>query len=201
MVDATPDSSHKEQTTFLLRYVLQNEGQFSVVERFLKYVDCSKKTGKKLAQMIMDTMVDHNIPLADCRAQSYDNAANMAGKYKGVQAKILAQYPAAIFSPYGCHTLNLCGNDAAESVTEAVSFFGTIQTIYNLFSSSPKRWEILVKHIGSSLHGISDTRWSYRVESVKPFAAHLPGIKKALEELLKLNLTAKSRNDVKRALR
>ena len=44
--------------------------------------------------MIINTMVDKNIPLADCRAQSYDNVANMADKYKGVQAKILAQYPA-----------------------------------------------------------------------------------------------------------
>ena len=73
--------------------------------------------------MIMDTMVDHNIPLADCRAQSYDNGANMSGKYKGVQAKILVQYSAAIFSHCGCHTLNICDNDAAESVTEAVAFY------------------------------------------------------------------------------
>ena len=101
MVDTTPDPSHKEQTTFLLRYVLQNEGQFSVVERFLKYIDCNKKTGEEIAQMIMDTMVDHHILLADIRAQSYDNGANMSDKYKGVQAKILAQYPAAIFSPCG----------------------------------------------------------------------------------------------------
>ena len=58
----------------------------------------------------------------------------------------------------------------------------------------------MVKHIGSFLHGISGTMWSDRVESVKPFAAHLPSIKMALEELLELNLTAKSRNDVKGAL-
>ena len=58
----------------------------------------------------------------------------------------------------------------------------------------------MVKHVGSSLHGMSGTRWSDRVESVKPFVAHLPGIKTALEELLELNLTAKCWNDIKGAL-
>ena len=202
IVDATPDSSHVEQTTFLLRYVMQNESEsvFEVVERFLTFVDCSDKTGAEIANMIIETLKEHGIPITDCRAQGYDNGANMAGRYNGAQAKVLEVCPTAVFSPCGCHTLNLCGNDAAQSLPEAVTYFGTIQTVYNLFSSSPKRWEILLEHIGSSLHGISDTRWSARVESVKPFAAHLPSIKQALEELLDLNLTPKTRNDINGAL-
>lgn len=43
---------------------------------------------------------------------------------------------------------------------------------------------------------MSETRWSDRVECVKPIAAHLPGIKLALEDLLQLNLMAKTRNEV-----
>ena len=54
--------------------------------------------------------------------------------------------------------------------------------------------------IGCSLHGISGTRWSDRVESVKPFVAHLPGVKLALEALLELNLTPKTRNEIKGAV-
>ena len=160
IVDSTPDSSHVEQTTFLLRYLVWHESRFEIVERFLKFVDFSDKTGSKIAQMITETLESHAIPLVDCRAQGYDNAANMSGKYNGAQAIIKEQCPTAIFSPCGCHTLNLCGNDAAECVPEATTYFGTIQTIYTLFSCSPKRWEILAKRIGSSLHGISGTRWS-----------------------------------------
>ena len=74
-----------------------------------------------------------------------------------------------------------------------MTFFGRVQTVYGLFSSSPKRWEILHKHIGASLHGLSGTRWT---ERVRPFAAHLPGIKAALSDLLSLNLTAKARTSV-----
>ena len=126
IVDATPNSSHVEQTTFLVRYVIQNASQFDIVERFLTFVDCNDKSGHEIAQMIVATLQEHDIPLSDCRAQAYDNGANMAGKYNGAKAKILEQCPEAIFSPCGCHTLNLCGNDAAECIPEAITYFGTV---------------------------------------------------------------------------
>ena len=100
----------------------------------------------------------------------------------------------------GCHTLNLCGNDAAECLPEAITYFGTVQTIYDLFSSSPKQWELLKTHIGCSLYGMSETRWSDRLQCIKPFASHLNGIQLALKDLLELNLTAKTRNEINRVL-
>ena len=104
------------------------------------------------------------------------------------------QYPTAMFSPCGCHTLNLCDSDAGGCIPEAIAYFGTIHTIYFLFSCSPKWWKILAMQIGCSLHVISGTRWSDRVKSVRPSVAFLPGVKLALEDLLELNLTPKSRN-------
>ena len=92
------------------------------------------KTEFKIAQMITEALKSHAILLDDCKAQGYDNAANMSGKYHGAQAIIKEQYPTAIFSPCGCPTLNLCGNDAAECIPEASTgtYFGTIQTIYSI---------------------------------------------------------------------
>ena len=69
------------------------------MERFLKFVDCRDKTGSEIAQMIIEAFESHDIPLADCRVQGYDNAASMSGKYNGAQAIITEQYPTAIFSP------------------------------------------------------------------------------------------------------
>ena len=117
----------------------------------------------------------------------------MSGKYNGAQSHILKNYEMCIFSPCACHSLNLVGQDSASVCPEAVTFFGMVQTVYGLFSTSPKRWEILHKHIGVFLHGLSGTRWTERISSVRPFAAHLPGIKAALSDLLSLNLTAKAR--------
>ena len=83
IVDSTPDSSHIEQTTFLLRYLVCHESQFKTVERFLKFVVCNDKTGSDIAQMNTETLESQTIPLANCRTHRYDNAANMSGKYNG----------------------------------------------------------------------------------------------------------------------
>ena len=151
--------------------------------------------------MILETLEEGGIPIADCRGQVYDNGANMAGKYKGVQALLLQENALAVFSPCGCHTLNLCGTDSAECCAEAITFFGAVQTVYTLFSSSPQCWEILLSKTGNqSLRSKSDTRWSSRINCVKPFAANLNGIKAALEELLTLNLTPKTRTEINGAI-
>ena len=83
--------------------------------------------------MILEILKEHDLPLSDCRAQGYDNAANMAGKYKGAQARILEQCETALFSPCGCHTFNLCGKETTECIPEAITYFGTVQNVYNLF--------------------------------------------------------------------
>jgi len=208
IVDATPDSAHIEQTAFLIRYVHRTNGDngadeskladsYKVHERLLAFVDCSKKTGEAIYDLIRTTLKQYNIPLSDCRGQGYDNGSNMRGAYKGVQARILEDNNFAVYSACACHSLNLCGEQAASSCREADTFFGVVQKLYNLMSSSPQRWEILQKKIGCSLHSTSQTRWSARVESVKPVAAHLPGLVEALDDVLLLNLSAECRRDVK----
>lgn len=56
IVDATPDCSHVEQTTFILRYILLSaQDKFEVQERFFKFVDFNK-TGAEIATLILDTL-------------------------------------------------------------------------------------------------------------------------------------------------
>ena len=198
IVDPTPDSSHIEQTVFVLHYVHLNaeSDKYLVMQRFLEFVDCNRKTEEAIAQLILDTLTKHNIPIADCCGQGYDNGSNMSGSYKGAQAHIQQINPLAKFVPCACHSLNLCGVHAAECCPEVITFFGVVQKLYNIFSSSQQRWEILTKSIGCSLHNLSDTRWSARVDSVRPFAAHLPGIKKAIVLIQELNLTAEIRSEL-----
>lgn len=89
IADATPVSSHVEQTTSLVRYVIQKGSHFDFVKRFLNFVDCSDKSGHDIAQMIVASLQEHDIPLSDCRAHAYDNGANMAEKYNGAESKFL----------------------------------------------------------------------------------------------------------------
>ena len=80
IVDSTPDSSHDQQTTFLLRYQVRHKSQFVIVDRFLKFADCSDKTESDIAQMITEAIESNAIPFADHRAHGYDNGANISGK-------------------------------------------------------------------------------------------------------------------------
>ena len=45
-------------------------------------------------------------------------------------------YNLCIFSPCGCHSLNLVGQDSAAIYTDAVTFFGIVETIYNFFPAA-----------------------------------------------------------------
>lgn len=69
------------------------------------------------------------------------------------------------------------------------NFFLVDTKLYNILSASPQRWSILQENIECSLHSISQTSWSARVNSVKPFAAHMPGLIKAINEIKLLNLS------------
>ena len=152
--------------------------------------------------MITERLETYVILLDDCSAQNYNNAASMSGKYNSAQAIIKKQCPTAIFSPWLPQTqfiyvIMMLPNVFQKQVD---TYFVTTQTICLLFNCSPKRWKILAKRIGSLLYGISGTRMSDRVNSVKPFVAHLPGVKEALEDLLKLNIIPKTRNKIHGAM-
>ncbi len=134
--------------------------------------------------MIESVLMDRGIDISDCRGQGYDNGANMSGKINGVQAQILQKNYLATFSPCASHTLNLVGVHAAGSSPEVSTFFGYINRLYSFVSASPERWAIYKDNVGCSLHSLSDTRWSARIDAVKPVAKHLPDVIEALSAIL-----------------
>ena len=58
---------------------------------------------------------------------------------KGVQKRIIDINPKAFYTPCGCHNFNLVLCDVANSCPKATSFFGVVEHIYTLFSSSTRR--------------------------------------------------------------
>ena len=56
----------------------------------------------------------------------------------------------------------------ANSCPKVIYFFGVVQHIYTLFSSSTKQWKILQNNVtGLTLKPLSQTRWECQIESVK----------------------------------
>ena len=92
-------------------------------------------------------MIKLGISFIDMRGQGYDNGSNMRGRYRGVQARVLAENPRAAYVPCACHTYNLVICDAASSSVKTVTLFGIIQRLFTLFSASTVRWEILKNHV------------------------------------------------------
>lgn len=111
MLDATPDASHKEQLTLIIRIVqitkTYNNVKVSVDEYFLNFFHITLKTGLGLYDVPKQELSNLGICLSNCRRQGYDNGANMVGHKQGVQARILNDNPRDLFLPCCAHSINL----------------------------------------------------------------------------------------------
>lgn len=181
ILDCTPDISHQEQMSIILRSV-SLKGQPEIKEHFLGFVNVEATTGLNLTTVILDKLADLKIPFDNCRGQAYDNGANMKGKHQGVQARLLRMNPRAVFVPCGAHTLNLIIADAAKSSKDAVGFFGYVQKLFTFFSAGTQRWSILKKHVNITVKSWSDTRWESRLQSVHAVRHQASKIREALLE-------------------
>ena len=134
--------------------------------------------------MLLAKYQEFGLAIEDCRGQSYDNAANMSGKKKGVQAHFLEINDRALFNPCAAHSLNLVLSDAAKSSVQAISFFGILSRLYNLFASSTERWQIMRKHLTLfTVKPLSQTRWESRIECIKPLRYEILQMCSALMEM------------------
>ncbi|KAK0148316.1 Zinc finger MYM-type protein 1 [Merluccius polli] len=147
------------------------------------FLEAEESTGLHLASLILKRLEELKVPFEDCRGQAYDNGANMKGKNKGVQARLLQMNPRALFVQCGAHTLNLVVADASKASTDAMNYFGILHKLFTLFSASTQRWAILKKHVGITLKMWTDTRWESKVKSVEPLRYEAAAVREALIEV------------------
>ena len=179
-IDSTPDVSHTDQLTIIIRYLLSDG---TVVERFLQFIPIERHDGKYLFDVLTNFLQQSGIDLSWCRSRSYDNSSNMSGIYSGVQTRFKEINKLAEWVPCAAHSLNLVGSVAVEACTEAVNFFGVLQSIYNFFSASPKRWSILTGNLENKAYvvqSVSDTRWSARSDAMRALFKNYSEIKQSL---------------------
>ena len=119
-VDSTPNISHTDQLSVSVRYIENG----IPVERFLTFLENTGHTGQQQATALLEFFDAVDINIANCCGQSYHNAANMSGRYSGMQALIIKENPLAIFVPCFAHSLNLVRESAVGSCRSAVAIFG-----------------------------------------------------------------------------
>ncbi|XP_065658747.1 zinc finger MYM-type protein 1-like [Hydra vulgaris] len=187
-IDSTPDISHVDQLTLVIRYVLKNR---NVVERFLQFIPIEHNDGEYVFNLVVGILQFHGIDIKNCRSQSYDNASNMSGIYSGVQARFREINHLAEWAPCAAHSLNLVDSAAVECCSAAVNYFGVIQSVYNFFSASTKRWSTLKELLKENvfvLHSLSETRWFSRSDVTRAFYANYLQIRQALCEGTNTNI-------------
>lgn len=184
LFDCTPDASHNEQLTEIIRYVYIDNGKVSIEKSFIDFICTEEKTGKGLASDIMKKLEEDKLEIQNVRGQGYDNGANMSGKNCGVQAQIQERNDLAIYVPCASHSLNLAGVHSASVNAAMKQFFEIVESIFKFFSLSTTRWTVLMKKLKISLKGHSDTRWASKANAVKSLNSQIEAVLGVLQDII-----------------
>lgn len=186
IVDSSPDVTHTDQLSIVLRYVNEDA---EPKERFIAFLPLNDHKSLSLSNCVLNVLENCDLDILNCRGQSYDNASNMAGKYSGLQARIKEISPLADFVPCSTHSLNLVGSNAVDCCQQAVGYFAFVQNIYNFFSASNHRWQILLELLESggnaltTIKSLSGTRWSAEADATKALRKGYLLIRQALHNI------------------
>lgn len=192
--DSTPDISHNDQMSQVLRYVHIEGEKVAVVESFIDFFQPKGKNAEDLSNDIIAKITSDGLDIQNLRGQAYDNAATMSGIHNGVQARIKALNPKALFVACTNHSLNLAGVHAASESVNSVTFFGILEKLFAFFSASTVRWNALVAVTGQAVKRVTETRWSARHVAVKMLKNKFEGVLEVLEQLTDSSQTSETRS-------
>lgn len=85
IADEATDISHNEQMSLSIRWV---DLDYNIHEETLGLIQPPNTRAETIFDAIKDILIRCSLPIAQCRGQAFDGAANMSGIRKGVQALI-----------------------------------------------------------------------------------------------------------------
>ena len=187
VVDGTQDIQRKEQESICIRYVDNN---LEVHERCLGLYNIDSTTGKSISSMIQDVLIRFNLPILNLRAQTYDGAANMSGKYNGCQAEIKKIQPLALFTTCGAHATHLVVQKSMEEAPFMRDAIDKVQDVAGFFQQSGKFKLIYEEQYSEDnnaikpgpIRPICPTRWLTRESAVRSVLTNYSGLLNSLKE-------------------
>lgn len=82
-----------------------------------------------------------------------------------------------------CPLLKIGVADAAKSSPDVIGYFGYLAKLFKLFSASTHRWDILLKHVKTTLKSWSETRWESKIDSIQAVRYQTGQVREALLEV------------------
>ncbi len=185
MADESADISKLEQVALILRYLVDSPEGVSVREDYLRFVCTGSTTGEALTKIILEKVNKWGLNMKYLVGQGYDGAGNMKGPYKGVQARISALHPDAVYVHCRNHCLNLALVHSC-TVPCIRNMYNTLEEVLKFITASPKRLAIYLEQTGgkNKLHRFCETRWSHHAEVVASFIENYAAILDTLQVLL-----------------
>ncbi|XP_022843386.1 zinc finger MYM-type protein 1-like [Olea europaea var. sylvestris] len=107
ILDCTPDASNEEQMSLVIRCVDDSIDSPMVQEYWIEFLKVDDASGFGLFIELKNVLKNLELDIDNIRGQGYDNGANMSGRHRGVQKRLLEINPRAFYTPCGCYSLNL----------------------------------------------------------------------------------------------
>lgn len=164
-----------------------------IQERLIGLVVAEHTDAASLKELLVTTINGFGLSLEQLRGQCFDGARNMSGIYNGVQAKIRAEQPKALYVHCFAHCLNLVIVDITKWNKIARNFFGVVQKLYAFIKGSCARSQLFLqiqqelsetpRDRPQRLKQLSDTRWNCCIESLKVIDKNYEAVVRTLEKI------------------
>ena len=169
------------------------DARLEVHEDPVELIETTDTTGEALAAILKDLMTRMQLHLENCRGQAYDGAANMAGKIKGVAARLQRENPAALHVHCLAHCTNLALQEASRRCRMVRDALDVTNELTSMVRNSPKLANLLISVSlasrsmesmgkGAKLRPLCPTRWTCRTASLQSVLSSYPAILDTLEK-------------------
>ena len=126
LADESKDCGKKEQLSIALRYV---DSKAIIHEHFITFIEAESLTAESLATYLIKFLTDFNLDASSVISQGYDGASVMSGRLSGIQQRIKAVAPCALYVHCYAHTLNLAIVDSVKCLQFSLDFFNLLEAL------------------------------------------------------------------------
>ena len=128
LVDDTSDISVTEQASGWFQLV---DSDLLVHKLFTGFYETTTTTAGTLYTILKDVLMKYSLNLDNCRGQWYDGASNMSGHLSGLQSRVAAEEPRALYVHCTAHSLNLVVQDSLQINSTIRDFLSLMRYLVN----------------------------------------------------------------------